>query len=399
MKHNNIFLAIAISMICCCGCSSNEPEIASEIKEISLSVEEKVLVIQENDFAMTMFATFGDDENFVFSPLSAACNMSLVANASDGATRTQYLNALGFENIDDLNSFNQKILKYVKSLDNDKVKMSLANSIWTNKLHNVTLDNEFSSIAKKYYNSDVTSLAFASDTYKKVNKWVSNNTKGLITDFYDEGEISISDYVVLVNALHFKGEFTKKFDSSKTKVSSFYPANGIKTQVNYMRSTRDVPYFDDPLAKGISLDYGNGAFEIVFVLPQNGSTLQIAAEKAMQISELKTTKVEISLPKCKLNSYFRLNGVYQKLGIETEASNLVHIIANGQPINNIKLHIKQKTLFEIDENGSEGASATGTTGVGALATDIPKFEANRPFVFMVREKSTGIILFMGAYVK
>lgn len=384
-----LFLLASLMMLC--GCSSNEPESTIELHEIELSVAEKSVVSHENDFAITMFDTFSEDENIVFSPLSAACNLSLIANASDGQTREQIVNALGFNDIEILNVFNEKLLSGIGRLDSKKIKMSLANAIWLNKKQNVSLNDAVLNVALKDYKSKVTTTVFNANTYKSINKWASDKTNGLIPDFYKEGELSSLDYAVVLNALYFKGEFTSKFDKGKTAEAEFIDADGVKSRVNFMNDTRAVPYLNNESAKAISLDFGNGAFEMILALPNNNATLTQAAKAAMQLKSLSQQKIVISIPKLCIAQEFFLDNVYKSLDIDAENAILSGIMVDNKPLKCSKIHTKQKTVFAIDETGAEGASVTGTDMIGASGDyKIPEFIANRPFVLWFARNLPGL---------
>ena len=396
-----IFLLFAASMLLW-ACSSNEPggglggaEAAANL--MNITAEEQVVVDQQKDFALKFFELTYSGNNMIVSPLSASCNLSLLANAAEGKTRKEILDLLECQDITVLNSLNKKLLSNISKLDAKKVKVSLANSIWMNTDHNVSTTAEFKDIATKDYKAKVTSLALDKNAYKTVNSWAENETNGLITDFYKSDEV-YNKVMIMMNALYFKGEFTNKFDKKKTIKSRFNALDGKVNDVYMMQDQRNLPYMNTDKAQAISLEFGSGVFDMIVALPNNGASLADAAAEAMSINTDKKESVRISIPKFKQEYMLPFKTIYQLLGINTMEANLSNILVNSNPLSCANFETKQKTVFMVDEDGAEGASVTGTEIDGFMPADA-YFTADRPFVYMIREKTSGAILFIGAYVK
>ena len=110
------------------------------------------------------------------------------------------------------------------------------------------------------------------------------------------------------------------------------------------------------------------------------------------------SEVVITIPKFRLETEFGFSGIYKELGIESAGADLSNITVSSKPMSMANFMTKQKTVFVLDEDGAEAASATGSSDITLNPTQF-RFTADRPFVYMIREKSSGVILFIGAYVK
>lgn len=396
MKNNIIYLISAVVMTVFISCSSNdEPNTGTSIQP-NLSIEEKSMVEQQNKFAIKFFESIYRGQNIIVSPLSAACNFSLLANASVGNTQEEFLSALECEDIATLNSMNYKLMGNIGNLDPKKVKVSLANSIWMNSLQDVDATKDFKTIANKNYKAKITSMPLDKDAFKTINAWASKETNGLINDFYQSEDVNGQE-IIFMNALYFKGEFTEKFDKTKTVSMPFYTLTGNTKTVDMMKDLRKLPYMNNEKTQAISLSFGNGAFEMIVALPNNGASLSDAAWEALTLNSDVKKSVNVSMPKFKEETSINFKNVYQNFGIDVSKANLSNITVKSEPLSGGVIATKQRTIFSVDENGAEGASVTGTAVDGFMPSEI-HFTADHPFVYMIREKTSGAILFMGAYV-
>lgn len=355
-------------------------------------------IVSQNDFAIDLFDASYKGDTVVISPLCAAANLGLLVNAADGKTRAELLDALDYDDIAVLNSLNKKLLSNIEGLDSKKVKLSLVNSVWLNSALKVAAGAQFVKDAEGYYKASISQFAFDNQTYKVVNDWAYNKSNGLIKDFYSPNEINPNkSYFMMTNALYFKGEFAEKFDKAETTTARFYGNDDIEKYVYMMNDARSVPYLKNDKVQAVSLDFGSGVYDMVVAVPADGVSLADAAEEALSIDGNSKTALSLSMPKFQQETEFDLKEYFQKIGINAERANLGGITLNNAPISCANFTTKQKTVFSVDEDGAEGSSATSTNGAD-ISTGL-SFVADKPFVYMVREKSSGVILFIGAYVK
>jgi len=360
-----------------------------------------------NNFSMNFFATayeeLKSDENIVLSPLSLNMALAMVWNGANGDTRQGIQQAMGMQNYSqaEVNNYFLNLRKELTTVDPD-VKLALANSIWYDNGFPVKTD--FITVNKNYYDAEVNEIDFrAPDAPDQINQWCSDNTNGLIKKMIN----AIPDDVVmyLINALYFKGLWADgcAFAPEYTHQSYFYKENGKNISVDMMSQKReDIDYYSDDRLEMVSLPYGNGAYSMVFALPKGSFAEMLLQLKengywSSCLSNLKPQEVQLSIPKFKVEyePEPNLNEILKKLGMEKA---FIPFSADFSGISNVELFIsqvRQKTFIEVDEKGTEAAAVTIVEGTFTSVPSYPVFFANRPFLFVIQENTTGTALFMG----
>jgi len=359
-----------------------------------------------NNFSMDFFATayeeLSTNENIVLSPLSLNMALAMVWNGANYDTRKGIQQAMGMQNYpqEEVNGYFLNLRKELTTVD-PEVKLALANSIWYDIGFPVKKD--FIDVNKDYYDAEVKEIDFSvPDAPKQINKWCSDNTNGLIKNMINiipEGTV-----MYLINALYFKGLWADScgFDPERTHQAYFHKESGETILTDMMLQIREgINYHSDHRLEMVSLPYGNGAYSMIFILPNgnfNEMLLQLKENGYWQncLSNLKPQIVQLYIPKFKVEYEPEpdLNEILKKLGMEnafTGSADFSGISDAGLFIS----QVRQKTYIEVDEKGTEAAAITTigmTTGEGP---SFPYFCANRPFLFVIQENTTGTALFMG----
>lgn len=347
------------------------------------------VVNESNDFA---------GENVIISPASFNYAFSMLMNGANGDTRTQIIDALGYDSvdIDELNEMNRKLIEQLCRLDS-KVTMSFANSMWAKA--DVLVNPDFISTLSVDYDAELWTIddaTFVAD----VNGWCSDKTNGKVSEFLKEGE-DIPDFA-LFNALYFKGVWNQgcKFDSKYTREGVFNDAGGTRSMVKFMNNNKKLPYNESETMQKCELPFGNTSFSAAFILPKEGVTLSQAIDNLSngEWDQLKESypniTVDLSLPKYKIENEIDFEDLLADLGLEGIFSKDADF-SNITP-SNVKINcVKQKIIFEINEEGAEAASVTGITGAGSAMPQKVTMTFDRPFIYVVYEQSTGTILFAG----
>ena len=412
MKNSLIvvcFLATSVILSTCSKDNEQGNNSPDPIK-IDLSATELKMANENQGFAFNLFSVVhelqADDENIVLSPLSLNMALAMVWNGAKGETKQAIQEAMGMGNYpqSEVNGYFKKLREAFIKTD-PTVKLAIANSIWS--LLGFPVKNGFYDINRKYYDAEVKEVDFASsNTPKLINQWCSDNTNGLIKEIIKE--IPGDAMMYLLNALYFKGEWSDKFgfDTSGTRDTDFKKENGSSTRVKMMSQNNTLPYYQDEYLSTTALPFGNNAFSMVFILPNetvsfigmlNQLKLPGYFEKCMQ-SESKA-EVDLYLPKFKIENEVKLVETLKQLGMGIAFS---PEFADFSDISDACLYIsdvRQKTSVSIDEKGGEAAAVTIVevkyTSVGPPSLQKVVFRADRPFMFAIRENSTGVILFMG----
>lgn len=336
----------------------------------------------------------------VISPLSASIALSMAANGAGDNTLDEMLTVMGFKSATakGLNAYYKMALKMLLSADPD-VQMNLANSIWVDDGFSVL--KPYVKNLKKNYNAQASVLDFASpDAARTINAWCSEKTEGKIDEVITQ--IDPGMMMFLINALYFKGEWALPFDPAHNVTSKFSNANGNVKDVEMMNLTSDLPYFRNTEVSMVELDYGNGSFAMDIILPEEGistkDVIKDISSKRFQgwVKYLGTEEVNVRLPKFKLEYSTSLVNSLCRLGMpEAFTSQADFRFMSHSPL--MIGTVNQKTFIEVNEQGSEAAAVTV---IGMMKSSFnpegpKKFHVDRPFIFTIREKSSGIILFVG----
>lgn len=393
-------------ILCVVAVSCQKEDVSNKYELIELDLKSQALVESTNQFGFNLFKSTlknsGEFQNTMISPLSVSQALGMTWNGALGATRDEMTNMLGFDiaNAGELNESNQFIRQALLNADR-KVDMNIANSIWYRQGYSVNSD--FIKTNEDFYNAVVESLDFrqAAASKRTINQWVSDQTKGRIPEIVDE--ISDDHVMFLINAVYFKGQWTYKFPKEETREADFYLSNGSVVATKMMKQRADVLHFSAANCSGISMPYGNEHFEMVVILPNEGvdiSTLVSSLDDQKWNDYLNAfTKrgVEVWLPRFTFKSKLKLNEPLMDLGMQTAFTSDANLSKIG-PGNLLISKVQHNTFIEVNEEGSEAAAVTSVevelTSIGAGGSPL-LFKVDRPFLFAIREKDTGAILFLG----
>ena len=408
MKKLMFACAATLSMVAACqndeGVNNKVPK---EYKPIELTEAQTRMASESTDFAFRFFQTasevLGKEEQnknkLILSPVSASYALSMAANGAEGATLTELIEVLGFSgfSIDEINAYNQKLVQELVQQDNTTL-LSMANSLWL--LDDFQVLSTYRNALKKNYDAEVRreERAKAKDA---INAWCADKTNGCIPDFLKDDP---EGKALLLNALYFKGLWAEPFDKGLTQNELFTNEDGTQTEVAMLNRQSGYLLAQNDLYATVRLPYGNGAFALQVILPQEGVSLAQCIEalngaswKALQES-ITWKEVDVKLPKFTIEDYQNsLIRVLMAMGVQEAFRNS----ADFSKMANKDLMISsvdQSVYFRLDEEGTEAAAVTGIGMSQALPQNpygVYEFHVDRPFLFLLTEKSTDSVLFMG----
>ena len=354
------------------------------------------------DFAIRLFKeSMADGENTLISPLSVLVALSMTANGADNETLSQMEAVLGMP-IDQLNTW---ISTYMANLpEEEKYKLSLANSIWFTDDERFTVNQDFLQTNADYYDADIYRAPFDDDTCKDINKWVKDNTDGLIKNILDQ--IPKEAVMYLINALAFDAEWQDIYFESQVREGEFTTENGEKRNVDMMYSEENK-YLEDKHATGFIKYYKDRKYAFAALLPKEGTTVSeyIASLDGEHLNDLltnaKSAFVNTSIPKFETEYDVEMSAVLSGMGMPdafsgatADFSKLGHSTAGNIFINRV-LH---KTFISVDERGTKAGAATVVemNDECALIIEDPKqVFLDRPFVYMLIDCETNQPFFIG----
>ena len=401
-----------------CGKISSDNDIENEEpkerKDIALTRSQTQLVSSGNTLACNMLKIIASQhsESFIFSPISLEYALALVNHGAAGETENQIRDVIGFgdKSVKEVNEFYKYLTENLLNVDNT-VAMNIANA----QVFNTAIGDEskynkdYKNALTGYYNALFEGYDFAKDNKKAlsaINSWASKQTEGMINPLLDE--LDPYSATLLMNAIYFKGSWADKFDSSFTRKEDFTKGDGAKTKVDMMNQTSNVSYYFDKNCSAISKTYGNGAFKMTFILPDEGITTAELAKgldrTALEriIKRKGSEEVIIKIPKFETSFTIELNDMLKSLGM-VDAFNPTKADFSSMS-SHLSLYISrvlQKARIKVEEKGTEAAAVTVIDM--KLTSAIPSpgepltFYATRPFLYTISEISTGAILFMGQY--
>lgn len=401
-----ILVIIAFAMLWqCSGRSTNNDTNMDDLTEI-----EKGLIASDNEFGVNLFQEINviqGDQNIFISPLSVSMALGMTLNGAKGETRSQMENTLGYYGLssEEINKAFKNLIMLLSGLDHN-VLFEIANSIWTRKGFEVK--EPFYDTNREYFDAEVAEVDFnLMATIDRINDWVDSKTHGKIKKIVDP-PISPLTMMILVNAIYFKGDWTLQFDKDDTKDMPFYLMDGSDESCRMMYIKDDFKCYYDDDYQAIELPYGDGDFSMLVYLPaQNDIAVDInqfvgtvSASLIDQWDDIAVTQeVNLYLPKFELDYKVPLNAMLETLGIEDAFDPQVADFGGISDMN--ELHISEvfhKTYVKVDEEGTEAAAVTSVT-IGTTSIGPPDMMmVDRPFMFVIRENSSGTILFVGKII-
>lgn len=372
---------------------------------VTLEVSEKTqqLINNSNEFGFDVFKevlnSSLEDQNVMYSPLSATLALAMTYNGAAGTTKTAFENTLHLTGLtpEEINQSMYDLCDALTGVDS-KITLDLANSIWYRNTFSV--ESDFLDTNKKYYDAEVSDLDFNDpNSVNIVNNWVNDKTNGKIPTIINE--INPAEVMYLINATYFKGNWRSKFDPSLTENEPFTLQNGTTIQVPTMKQETKMGALNNDLFTAVELSYGRGNFSMVLMIPQTGKTLSDLENELNQENwqnwmdqMMDSVKLVIHLPKFTFSYEKTLNQELKNLGLGIAFDALNADFSKINPNDPFWISfVKQKTYVKVDEEGTEAAAVTV---VGGVTSSLPvSVFFNHPFLFAIREKSTGTILFIG----
>ena len=427
MKNGLLFTAVIVASVALfvSGCNmddKNEPSLiidpVTESEGIVLTRAEQKLVNSSNEFAFNLFRqiTFTenpdqDTKSYIVSPLSITYALGLLNNGAANNTQAQINEVLGFGDTgaDSINAFCKKMLDQAPNLDS-LTKVYIANAIYMNQGYD--LKDDFVRKAETYYYVEPETRNFHDgQTMDVINRWASDHTEQMIKKVLDENSFDQDAVSYLLNAIYFKGNWKYKFDKNDTQDEEFIHAGGSKelTIRPIMHQSEKFYYAQTADLQALRLPYGNGSYQMTVLLPvpkENG-ILNIlpevpTAQEWQQINSLmKNVVVDVALPRFETDSDIDLKGIMSKLGMPDAFDDNIADFRNFCDSPTFIDLMKQVAKIKLDEEGTEAAAVTaigmGFTSISIDPIEHYDFYANHPFLYVISEKATGAIFFIGRY--
>ena len=399
------------------GCSndSNEGDIVIDMlpktRSVELTQEQKEFVNRNNEFALNLYKAICQGENadksIIVSPFSATYLMGMLNDGAEGRTAEEITTALGFGGKQSVNEFCKAMIEQIPEVD-PSVSLANANCVVVNERQNIELKDQFVSDISNYYKGEVMKLDFSSsNALKAVNDWSNRHTEGMIPKLMDQ--LREDAALMLMNAITFKATWTEKFDEKDTQTETFTKEDGTTQSVQMMHRHAVARVGEESDCYTLLLPYGSGdKWSMTIFLPKEGKTvrdvvnsLDMSKWYPYHYGAASPMDVDIKLPRFEGSYKADVKSALQKMGVlsvfDADKADLSLVSKNK---NLYVYKMEQTTAIEVNEEGTK-TSAVTVAELGYTAAiftgDKVYFHANTPFVYMIREASSGAVFFIGTY--
>jgi len=333
------------------------------------------------------------DDSAVISPVSLLYALGMLTNGADGETLAQLEKTIGLP-ADSLNAF---MKDYAAKLAENEGNVNLANSMWINEKYNLSYEQEFLAALEEYYKAEGFSGVFDDALCDKLNKWVSDNTYGMIDKLLDEINPDASTY--LVNALALDLEWKVKY--TDTYDEKFTREDGTEEDCKMLHGTESV-FLHDADTVGFIKDYKDG-FKFVALLPDEGISMEdylksLTGEKIAGLlgSKIEYCDVYTRMPEFEGRSTLKLKEPLEEMGAVDMFSPANADFGRMSDGNLYVSSVVQKTYIKVYKDGTKAAAATYIdTMPTAVLSEEHAVYLDRPFVYMILDPYESLPLFIG----
>ena len=371
------------------------------------------VVEANNQFAFEYYSHLKNREtgNIFFSPFSISSALVMTYEGAREQTAKEMQSVLHFPADDNLRR--TEYLKIFNELNkkDKKYELNIANALWAQKDYQFLSD--YIDTVEKYYGGKTNNLDFVKDpegSRVTINDWVEKQTKDKIKDLIPQGVINDMTRLVLTNAIYFKGEWVKQFDKENTTDEDFRINENDSVKVPMMQRTDEEAEFNYAENKDLQIlemPYSGEDLSMLILLPKNDDLAKVenslsTENLAQWKKDLKKQRVEVFVPKFKFETKYLMTEDLKAMGMPTAFGLGADFSGMDGKKDLFISEVIHQAFVEVNEEGTEAAAATGVVMMlGALPgeeTKIPVFRADHPFIFLIQEKNSGNILFIGRVV-
>lgn len=376
------------------------------------------MVQGSNTFAYALYGQLKNRPgNLIFSPYCISTALAMPYAGAKSGTQNQMQLTLHYLSQGNnlytaIEAFNRQLAKPWMQGPNE-VRLMMANSLWVQR--NLHLETDFLNVIKTYFGASLRQVDFAHNpdaARLNINDWVREGTHGRISNLIERSDISRDTRILLAGTIFMRAVWQYPFDTALTAPGPFFIDPKTTISVPMMTETKNLGVYQHEQFTMLELPYsvnpvgGSPQLNMLILLPTNHSGLSSVESligsgdllnwmKAMQVEQ-----VIVTLPRFKFTSSFDMKETLSKMGMGLAFSNLADftgIFAGGGLALDKVLH---KAYIDVDEKGTEAIAATAVSiNLTSMQQEQPPvvFKADHPFIFVIVERATGAILFMGRF--
>jgi serpin B len=378
---------------------------------IAPSKDLQAAAADNNGFAIDLYGHLANGAgNLLFSPYSINSALAMAYAGARGQTATQMAQTMHFSLAGEqlhtaIGALSGQLITEASAGGKTLYQLSVADAVWTQQ--GLAYNPDFLRVLQKDYASELRQSDFVHSFQQAradINKWVAQNTADKIPNLLPDGSVDFTTRMILVNAIYFKGDWATPFEKERTADQPFHldAQNTVSTPLMFENVSCPASETDD--LQIVELPYTGDKLSMVILLPRSVDGMgalekQLTSEHIDQwIGQLVDQSVNVHIPKFKMACSFELADTLKSMGIR-DAFNYPAADFTGMTTAE-RLHISavvHQALIDVNEEGTEAAAATGIDMVAgaAMRQRLMDFRADHPFIFLIRQQSTGAILFAG----
>jgi serpin B len=378
---------------------------ASVLAEKAARADRAAVVKGDTEFALDLYGKLRSREgNLFLSPFSISTALAMTSAGARGKTLEQMTSTLHLPDQRRLHPALSALLGEVNAgRKKGDYQLSTANALWGQKGYHFL--EPFLRLNREYYGAGLREVDFVRDTEgarKTINAWVEKQTNDKIKDLLKEGVLDSDTRLVLTNAIYFKGDWQSHFKRDQTRTRAFHLAGGKSVKAPLMYQKGKFNYHEGRGLQVLEMPYAGKNLSLVALLPARADGLE-ALEKDLTpkklagwLEGLHPRIVEVTFPRFKVTAEFSLKPALSALGMELAFSRTNADLSGMDGTRKLYISaVVHKAFIDVNEKGTEAAAATGVVVRDRSKPRTYQFRADRPFLFLIRDRRSDSILFLG----
>ena len=372
-------------------------------------------VVEANTlFAYDLFHTLSSDkqyaeQNIFFSPYSISTALALTCEGAKGTTAEEIRSVFYFPADDAVRQEGYASLIAGLNRPDAAFTLKTANALWAEETYPFL--PAYIGTAQEYYAAEVRNMDFITapeESRLTINGWVADQTEDRIRDLIPAGAITPLTRLVITNAVYFKGTWVLQFDENKTRPALFRTGQGESVTVDMMQRTDEDAIYNYTETDNLQIlrmpyEHESGkALSMLVLLPKDGDITTAEAalgttDLADAVASMEATQVEVFFPKFTLETTYYLPDTLAAMGMQTAFGDEADFSGMDNTRFLFITDVIHKAFVEVNEEGTEAAAATAVIVGRAVSVEspVPVFRADHPFIFLIEDDETGMLLFMG----
>jgi len=343
--------------------------------------------------------------NLFLSPFSISSALSMTSAGAGGRTLEQMQGVLHLAEQERLHPANGLLLRQVNDPGRKGYTLSVANALWGQKGYPFL--REFVELNKQQYGAGPREVDFLGDpegARHAINGWVEKQTHDKVKDLIQKGAVDSNTRLVLANAIYFKGIWASQFKKDRTREGTFFAPGKVVDGVPFMRQKGRFKMHEERGVQVLEMPFAGNDLSMVLLIPTRKDGLadiekDLSPDKlAGWLKKMRTQRVDVVLPRFQVTAEFDLKATLADLGMplafDRERADFSGINGGKEPL--CLSAVMHKAAIEVNERGAEASAATGVAVIPR--TETPQVRADRAFVFLIRDKKTNSLLFLGRVV-